>query len=141
MVHGVDESLIELQLKGVNYQRVDNTDGSNDNTMEIGVIEGWTLLKNADYPQLIAPYEDGTSASADGGSKPMLQIDWYMLEAVAGIVVMDRFEINIVPLKIQFEYETGSKLFDYIFPGISSPSSKDGDFAPSSTTTLTSSSS
>jgi FMP27 protein/RNA pol II promoter Fmp27-like protein/Golgi-body localization protein/uncharacterized protein DUF2405 len=123
MVHGLDESLIELQLKGVNYHRVDNTDGSNDNTMEIGVIEGWTLLNNADYPQLIAPYETYSKAAGEGAVMPMLRIDWYMLEAVAGIVVMERFEIQIVPLKIQFEYETGIKLFAYIFPGMSAASS------------------
>jgi Mitochondrial protein from FMP27/RNA pol II promoter Fmp27 protein domain/Golgi-body localisation protein domain/Domain of unknown function (DUF2405) len=130
MVHGVDESLIELQLKGVTYHRIDNTDGSNDNTMEIGVIEGWTLLKSADYPQLIAPYKDNVSTSLGARPQPMVRVDWYMLEAVAGIVVMDRFEVNIVPLNIQFEYETGMKLFEYIFPDVSPRDGKDAEFSP-----------
>lgn len=127
MVHGLDQSLIELQLKGVHYNRVDNTDGSNDNTLEVGVIEGWTLLENAEYPQLISAYEDSSHPVDPLNSKPMVRIDWLMLEAVAGIIVMDRFEIDIVPLKIQFEYETGMKLFSYVFPSAAA-NSKDSEF-------------
>jgi hypothetical protein len=130
MVRGVNESLIELQLKDVQYHRQDNTDGSNDNTIEVGKIEGWTLLKDATYPQLISAFDDTTVGSGkDGkamsskapslapGLQPMVRVHWYMLEAVAGIVVMKRFEVAVVPLKIQLEYDTGQKVFEYIFPG------------------------
>jgi hypothetical protein len=126
MVQGIDESLIELQLKNVQYQRVDNSDGSNDNTLEVGTIEGWTLLPNAHYPQLIAPFED---ESTDKNPKsPMVSVRWYMLEAVAGIVVMQRFQVSVVPLKIQLEYETGIKVFEYIFPG--DATKNDSDSSP-----------
>jgi hypothetical protein len=118
----VEESLIELQLKKAQYLRIDYTNGSNDNTIEIGKIEGWTLLKDANYPQLIAPFEDESKKTLSSNDKtivtnPMARVHWYMLEAIAGIVVMERFEVAIVPLKIQLEYETGHKLFEYIFPG------------------------
>jgi hypothetical protein len=112
MVRGINESLIELQLKDAHYLRTDNTDGSNDNTMEIGKIEGWTLLPNATYPQLIAPFEEGFKGSKEGTSSPMVRIHWYMLEAVAGIPVTERFEVNIFPLRIQLEYDTWVKFFD-----------------------------
>jgi hypothetical protein len=124
MVRGVNESMIELQLKEANYLRTDNNDGSNDNTMEIGKIEGWTLLPNATYPQLIAPFEEESKTSK------MVRIHWYMLEAVAGIPVTERFEVNIIPLRIQLEYETWTKFFEYIFPGISSGKSESVEFSP-----------
>ena len=40
-----------------------------------------------------------------------------MLEAIAGIPVMDHFEVNLFPMKIQLEREVGKRLFDYMFPG------------------------
>ncbi|KAF2670349.1 hypothetical protein BT63DRAFT_478518 [Microthyrium microscopicum] len=132
MVRGLNESLIELQLKDVQYLRTDNTDGSNDNTMELGKIEGWTLLSNANYPQLIAPFEEGTKkgvGQGDSGPSPMVRVHWYMLEAVAGIVVMEKFEVSIFPIRIQLEYDTGMKVLEYIFPG-SLSSGKDAEITP-----------
>jgi hypothetical protein len=129
MVRNVNESLIELQLKDAHYNRTDNTDGSNDNTMEVGKIEGWTLLPNANYPQLIAPFEDEGKQTKDGVAGPMLRVQWNMLEAVAGIPVVERFEVNVVPLRIQLEYDTGMKAFEYVFPGVNS-GKDNSDFSP-----------
>jgi hypothetical protein len=47
-----------------------------------------------------------------------------MLEAIAGIPVLDQFEVDLFPLKIQLEHEIGKKLFEYIFPGIGSDASE-----------------
>lgn len=115
-----EESLIELQLKKAQFLRIDNTNGSNDNTIEIGNVEGWTLLKDANYPQLIAPFVDDNTRAAPSDpssiSHPMARVHWFMLEAIAGIIVMERFEVAIVPLKVSLDYETGHKLMEYLFP-------------------------
>jgi hypothetical protein len=47
-----------------------------------------------------------------------------MLEAIAGIPVMDHFEVNLFPMKIQLEREVGKRLFDYMFPGSSDSKTK-----------------
>lgn len=136
LIRDKGESLVELQLKGALYDRIDNTDGSNDNTMQIDRIEGWNLLSNATYPQIIAPFEEkDKNFDADKCSK-MVSVRWYMLEAIAGIPVMDRFEVSIYPLKIQLEREVGMKVFEYVFPG-TDPNrpgkSKGGDSSPFTT--------
>lgn len=108
-----DKPLAEFQLRNTTFERVDNSDGSNINTIEIDKIHGLNLLPNSTYPEIISPYK----ASLKSDNLKMLRVNWHMLEAIAGIPVVDTFEINLHPLQIQLEYETGRRLFDYIFPG------------------------
>lgn len=113
-----DQPLLKIQLQHATYERTDNSDGSNLNTMEIERIHGSNLLPDAIYPQMIAPYFDKetTKSSTESESIKMFKVQWHMLEAIAGIPVLDQFEVNLYPLKIQLEREIGKKVFEYIFP-------------------------
>jgi hypothetical protein len=118
LVRDNNEPLVELQLKDVEYDRIDNSDGSHINLLQVGRVLGLNLLPDAIYPAMVTPYVEGErgNSSADS-SQPMIRVYWNMLEAIAGIPVMDHFEVNLFPLKIQLEHEIGKKLFEYIFPG------------------------
>ncbi|KAK3322229.1 mitochondrial protein from FMP27-domain-containing protein [Apodospora peruviana] len=118
LIRDNNEPLVELQLKDVEYDRTDNSDGSHINLIQVGRILGLNLLPDAIYPAMIAPYVEGDRGGFDTGRQPMIRVYWYMLEAIAGIPVMDHFEVNLFPLKIQLEREVGNKLFEYIFPGM-----------------------
>lgn len=124
-----NEPLVEFQLRNASYERTDNTDGSNHNLIEIQRLYALNLLENAIYPQMIVPYMDHKSRTEMSGDM-MLRVQWYMLEAVAGIPVLDQFEVNLFPLKVQLEKELGKKLFEYIFPGIGSNAFENGGFSP-----------
>ena len=115
-----NDPLVEIQLTEATYARTDNSDGSNANSLEIERIHGSNLLPDALYPEMLAPYfEHGNPPDGDQDIK-MLKVTWYMLEAIAGIPVLDQFEVNLFPLKVQLEREVGKQLFDYIFPGAGS---------------------
>lgn len=112
-----DESpLVELGLSNATYQRIDNSDGSNYNTLEIEMLTGFNLLPNAVYPELIGPYLADKTTVTDLFSSKILRVYWYMLEAIGGIPLMDHFEVNLFPMKIQLEREVGKRLFEYVFP-------------------------
>lgn len=111
------ESLVELQLKNASYDRTDNNDGSNYNCMQIGRINGLNLLPDAIYPEIIAPYIDPARGFHEPGDTNMLRVQWLMLDAIAGIPVVDYFEVDLIPLKMQLERDIAKKLFEYIFPG------------------------
>ncbi|KXH64519.1 hypothetical protein CNYM01_10851 [Colletotrichum nymphaeae SA-01] len=115
MLRDNKEPLVELQLKDVEYDRTDNADGSHINLIRVGKVFGLNLLPDAMYPEIIAPYAEGDK---DMGNQEMIRVYWYMLEAIAGIPVMDHFEVNLFPMKIQLEREIGKRVFEYIFPGI-----------------------
>ncbi|KAI9678545.1 MAG: hypothetical protein M1817_005602 [Caeruleum heppii] len=122
--------LMEFQLQNAAYERTDNSDGSNENAISIEYIHGLNLLPDAIYPDMVAPFNDDARSPADGRDMCMLRVNWHMLEAIAGIPVMDYFEINLFPLKVQLEREVGKKLFEYIFPGVGSNAFENGGFSP-----------
>ena len=118
--------LVEFQLRNAQYERTDNADGSNHNVVAVERLSGLNLLPDALYPQIIAPYLDQPRSLDDF----MLRVKWHMLEAVAGIPVVDNFEVSLFPLKIQLERELGHKLFEYIFPNVGSSAFENGGFSP-----------
>ena len=116
-----NEPLLEFQLGNAAYERIDNRDGSNRNAVEVQQIRGLNLLPNALYPNIIGPYHDADQADRwTAREHTMVQVHWYMLEAIAGIPVLEDFEVKMFPLKIQLERDLGKKLFEYIFPGFGS---------------------
>lgn len=125
LIRDNNEPLMEFQLQKAEYDRTDNSDGSHINLMQIGKIVGLNLLPDAIYPEMFAPYTDAErGAFNEGGNQYMLRVYWYMLEAIAGIPVMDHLEVNVFPMKIQLEREVGKRLFDYMFPGSSDSKTK-----------------
>ena len=108
---------MEIQLRKATYDRTDNSDGSNHNTMEIERVYGLNLLPNALYPEMLGPYLESGRKFVRGQDPKMLKVSWHSLEAIAGIPVLDQFEVDLFPLKVQLEREIGQKLFEYIFPG------------------------
>ena len=122
-------SLCEFQLKDVVYDRTDNNDGSNLNALEIGRVMGWNLLPHALYPQMISRFEEGITPQTDRGLK-MVSVNWLMLEAIAGIPVVDHFELNVLPLRVQLEREIAKKLFEYVFPSAAGKFSEGSGVSP-----------
>ncbi|KAI9930405.1 hypothetical protein MW887_011159 [Aspergillus wentii] len=123
------QPLIEFQLRNAEYDRTDNSDGSNHNLVAIERLYGLNLLPDAIYPQIIVPYLD-QARSLDGPDDYMLRVKWHMLEAVAGIPVLDDFEVALFPLKVQLERELGQKVFEYVFPNVGSSAFENGGFSP-----------
>ncbi|KAI0180260.1 mitochondrial protein from FMP27-domain-containing protein [Hypoxylon sp. FL1284] len=119
LIRDNNEPLVELQLRNVEYDRTDNSDGSHINLFQVGNVLGLNLMQDAIYPEMVkAYYEKGKEPRAGMEGNQIIRVYWHMLEAIAGIPVMDHFEVNLYPMKIQLEREVGKKLFEYIFPGM-----------------------
>lgn len=119
-----DVPLMEIQLNKAAYDRTDNSDGSNHNSMQIERIHGLNLLPDALYPEMLGPYLESGRKFVQGQESKMLRVNWHSLEPIAGIPVLDQFEVDLFPLKVQLEREVGQKLFEYIFPGLDKGSDK-----------------
>lgn len=130
LIRDKGESLMEFQLKDASFDRTDNNDGSNYNCMTIGRINGLNLLSDALYPEIIGPYIDPPRGYPELGSTNMLRVQWLMLDAIAGIPVVDYFEVDLVPLKVQLEREVSKKVFEYIFPGVGGNAFDGAGFSP-----------
>ena len=120
--------LVEIQLNKAAYDRTDNSDGSNHNSMQIERIHGLNLLPDALYPEMLGPYLESGRTFVHGQDPKMLKVDWHSLEPIAGIPVLDQFEVDLFPLRVQLEREVGQKLFEYIFPGLDKNNSDKSPF-------------
>jgi hypothetical protein len=129
MLREKSDPLMDMCLQKAAYERMDNADGSNLNTFEVEMLRGYNLLPNAIYPEMIAPFFGHSRAVPEVRHSKVLRVYWNMLEAIAGIPVMDHFEVNLFPLKIQLEREIGEKVFEYIFPGAGKSAFESG-FSP-----------
>ncbi|KAF8469216.1 mitochondrial protein from FMP27-domain-containing protein [Kalaharituber pfeilii] len=125
-----NEPLVDIRLTNAVYSRVDNADGSNFNTVEVEMMKGYNQLPNAVYPEMIAPFFDQVRTLPEIRQTKILRVYWHMLEAIAGIPIMDHFEVNLFPLKIQLEREIGERIFEYIFPGVGSGGPENGAISP-----------
>ena len=123
-----DLPLVEIQLNKAAYDRTDNSDGSNHNSMQIERIHGLNLLPDALYPEMLGPYLESGRNFGQGQDPKMLKINWHSLEPIAGIPVLDQFEVDLFPLRVQLEREVGQKLFEYIFPGLDKNNSDKSPF-------------
>jgi len=130
LLRGKNQPFVDLKLENASYERTDNSDGSNYNTLEVEMLKGLNRLPDAIYPTMLAPFLDSTHDTNKAHQTKILRIYWYMLEAIAGIPVMDHFEVNLFPLQIQLDRDVGEKLFEYIFPGIDSNATENGGFSP-----------
>lgn len=128
LIKDKDEPLMKVHLQHAVYDRTDNSDGSNFNTMTVQQVYGLNLLPDALYPEILTRYIEKGKRFQYEQDQRMLQVHWHMLEAIAGIPVLDQFEVNLVPLKVQLEREIGKKLFEYIFPGMKN--GENGSFSP-----------
>ena len=123
-----DLPLVEIQLNKAAYDRTDNSDGSNHNSMQIERIHGLNLLPDALYPEMLGPYLESGRKFVHGQDPKMLKVNWHSLEPIAGIPVLDQFEVDLFPLRVQLEREVGQKLFEYIFPGLDKNNSDKSPF-------------
>jgi Golgi-body localisation protein domain/RNA pol II promoter Fmp27 protein domain len=126
-----NEPLLEFQLRNAAYERIDNSDGSNHNAMEIERIIGLNHLPHALYPEMIGSYQDPNLKNPlQHEDEKIIKVHWYMLEAIAGIPVLEQFQVSLFPLKVQLERDLGKKLFEYMFPGVESSALENGNFSP-----------
>ncbi|KAF4550611.1 Golgi-body localization protein domain-containing protein [Elsinoe fawcettii] len=131
LVREQDQKFLEFQIRDTTFERTDNNDGSNSNVVEFGRINGYNFLPNAIYRDLIAPYVDEKEGIPElREDNKMLRVQWLMLEAIAGIPVVDYFEVDMVPVRVQLEREVAKRLFEYIFPGVGGSAFEGSGFSP-----------
>ncbi|KAI8925650.1 golgi-body localization protein domain-containing protein [Entophlyctis helioformis] len=67
------------------------------------------------FRDVISPYVPDRQ-TVDFRRNKMLRVYWREMAPVAGIQVVDHFEVNMFPLLIQVTYEMGKQVMRYVFP-------------------------
>ncbi|KAM9910998.1 hypothetical protein OXX69_003939 [Metschnikowia pulcherrima] len=114
------EPLIDFALATSTFTRLEESDGSNANSVEVSLVQGFNLKKGAAYPELLRPFKEFKGEKGKGPaydeSSSMIKMKWKMLNPVGGIRVMNNADLSVQPLQVQLDYDTATQLFDYLFP-------------------------
>ncbi|KAJ3271224.1 hypothetical protein HDV01_006957 [Terramyces sp. JEL0728] len=108
------QPLCRWTMDELSFVWINNEDQSSINTLEIDHMELENLTSSA-YRHVISPYNP-LLKDINFEKHKMIRVYWRENAPVAGIQVVDHFEINIHPLLIQVTYDFGKLFGLYIFP-------------------------
>ncbi|KAJ1535036.1 hypothetical protein HK096_003065, partial [Nowakowskiella sp. JEL0078] len=131
------EKLCRSTIDHLCFLWVHNEDQSTYNTIEVDKLcmENLSSIPNS-FRDIISPYNaetyyepktssalsaltaqtNSTKKAIDFRLHKMLRVFWRELSPVAGIRVVEHFEINIAPIFFQMNYEIGRQLILFLFP-------------------------
>ncbi|KAI9334430.1 golgi-body localization protein domain-containing protein [Obelidium mucronatum] len=116
--------LAQWTLSNTRFSWIQNEDQSSLNTLEIDHLHLENLMTSvAAFKNMISPF--GDTKNINFTRNKMVRVYWREMAPVAGIRVVDHFEMNIYPLLLQITRDTGKALEKYFFP--KAPSGADDD--------------
>lgn len=117
--HIIDENgkpFMDMGLADASFNRIESSDGFNANSIEVQMIQAFNLDEDALYPEMFSPYISSPSDVEAYKNNKLISVNWTMLDPIGGIPIMEKFEVDLMPLKLQLEHSTWTKIFDFIFP-------------------------
>jgi hypothetical protein len=115
MLQDNQEPLCRWTIENLNFVWINNEDQSSVNTLEVDNTFVENLSHTATiFKDVISPYKPDNSDNYD--KQKVIRVYWRENAPVAGIQVVDHFEINMHPLLIQMTYDFGKMVGKYLFP-------------------------
>lgn len=126
-VHMLDQSrnpFIDLSIKNAVFRRIEESSNSNTNIVQVNEFKAYNLEKGAAFPEMVMAYrshndekeQNGNGHASSEDADKSIVIEWAMDHPVGGIKVVRSVTVNLLPIKISMEQQTGEKLFNYLFP-------------------------
>ncbi|KAJ3150997.1 hypothetical protein HDU86_006253 [Geranomyces michiganensis] len=117
MIHDDDMPLCEWALEKAQFSFVQHEDQSSINTLHIDQLhlENHMSAPQNAFKEVIAPFNPD-KRDVDFTRHKMIRVYWREMAPVAGIKVVDHFEVNIFPLLIQVTYDMVKEIIYYLFP-------------------------
>ncbi|KAI9590991.1 golgi-body localization protein domain-containing protein [Syncephalis fuscata] len=109
------DPLCECTLYHANLVWVIGDDQSSSNTLEIDRLEVIDRMPKAYFVELLYPLLP-EGQIIDFTRHKMLRVHWRELAPVAGIAVVEHFEVNLFPCIVRLTQEVGRRIIAYAFP-------------------------
>ncbi|KAJ1599133.1 hypothetical protein NDA14_002572 [Ustilago hordei] len=104
----------KLALRGISFSWLNKADNSAANTLSIQDLQALSVDPNAMFAEIITKHTRAVDHPMAKEGR-FLDAMWSVLPPVGGISIVDMFEFNLHPVKIQIELMVGRKIMDYIF--------------------------
>ncbi|KAN0066097.1 Protein SABRE [Thecaphora frezii] len=106
--------LAKLALKGISFAWLNKADNSAANILSLEDLQALNVRPDSMFAEIITKYPQAPEHPMAKAGR-FLDGMWSVLPPVGGISIIDYFELQQHPLRIQIEMRVGRQIMDYIF--------------------------
>ncbi|KAJ2617062.1 Protein SABRE [Coemansia sp. RSA 1365] len=131
MLENDEQPLCDVALRWASLKAVTTSDQATHVLSEVHLLYIVNRLPRPMFTDLIGPYLHPRHAAPDFCVERMIRVQWSELAPVGGISIVERFEVDLFPLRLQLSHDIAQKLINYLYPP------QDASAAESATSTPT----
>ncbi|KAJ1731857.1 Protein SABRE, partial [Coemansia biformis] len=116
MLENDEQPLCDVVLRWASLRAVTMADQATHLVSEVHLLYVINRLPNPMFTDLVGPYIRPKEPAPDFCVQKMLRFRWSELAPVGGITIVERFEVDLFPLRLQLSYDIAQKLINYLYP-------------------------
>ncbi|KAI8321613.1 hypothetical protein GQ54DRAFT_304637 [Martensiomyces pterosporus] len=116
MLENDGQPLCDVTLRWASLKAVTTSDQATQLLSEVHLLYIVNRLPNPMFTDLVGPYVRPKHPRPDFCIDKMIRVRWSELAPVGGISIVERFEVNLFPLRLQLSHDIAQKLINYLYP-------------------------
>ncbi|KAJ2422860.1 Protein SABRE, partial [Coemansia sp. RSA 2531] len=116
MLENDGQPLCDMTLRWATLKAVTTSDQATHLLSEVHLLYIVNRLPSPMFTDLVGPYMRPKHNKPDFCVEKMIRVRWSELAPVGGISIVERFEVDLFPLRLQFSHDIAQKLINYLYP-------------------------
>ncbi|KAJ1861459.1 Protein SABRE, partial [Coemansia sp. RSA 486] len=116
MLENDGQPLCDVTLRWATLKAVTTSDQATHLLSEVHLLYVVNRLPNPMFTDLVGPYVRPKYPKPDFCVEKMIRVRWSELAPVGGISIVERFEVDLYPLRLQLSHDIAQKLINYLYP-------------------------
>ncbi|KAJ2866263.1 Protein SABRE, partial [Coemansia erecta] len=116
MLENDEQPLCDMTLRWASLKAVTTSDQATHLLSEVHLLYIVNRLPNPMFTDLVGPYIQPKQPKPDFCVEKMIRVRWSELAPVGGISIVERFEVNLFPIRLQLSHDIAQKLINYLYP-------------------------
>ncbi|KAI7824474.1 hypothetical protein BX661DRAFT_185375 [Kickxella alabastrina] len=137
MLENDGQPLCDVTLRWATLKAVTTSDQATHLLSEVHLLYIVNRLPNPMFTDLVGPYVRPKHPRPDFCVEKMIRVRWSELAPVGGISIVERFEVDLFPLRLQLSHDIAQKLINYLYPPQDSANTNGGGGGPSNSSSHT----
>ncbi|KAJ2795855.1 Protein SABRE, partial [Coemansia helicoidea] len=116
MLENDGQPMCDVILRWASLRAVTMSDQATHLVSEVHLLYVINRQPDPMFTDLVGPYVRPRDPVPDFCVQKMLRVQWSELAPVGGITIVERFEVDLHPLRLQLSYDIAQKLVNYLYP-------------------------
>ncbi|PLW06226.1 hypothetical protein PCANC_27453 [Puccinia coronata f. sp. avenae] len=123
------EAIAKLSVTDTRFESYTLPDTSVSNRLHVQDMLALNISADSDrqFDEILSRYEHYNPLDRVGSRKQFLMVVWKTLPPIAGISIIESFQLEIHPIRLQVEHAIGVKVHDYLFAHKSTATESEND--------------